>query len=259
MLLQTEDEFHFTSFVPIGNTIFELDGLRDAPVDVGSADEKWLTTVTGVIKKRMKSSKGSIHYNLMAVCKDRRLELQEKIQAIECLPKAGVKSSEAREATAQRLPASKASVGSVDKPSARGETGPGNANETSDSKKGSGTESGASEGSTADSDASNVSNHVDGDASEVDVKSEANLSKISAAVDKGINPASNAAVGSATAGEDVKRSASTPVDSAAADDATNSQPATKSAASELRQQLAQLRKDRLWVRVVWFLGFFRAL
>ncbi|KAL5012655.1 hypothetical protein ScPMuIL_011206 [Solemya velum] len=75
-----DDVFHFVGYLPIDNRLYELDGLKDGPVDLGSipADSDWLDAVRPVIEKRMqKYSADEIHFNLMAVVSDRK-DLYEK-------------------------------------------------------------------------------------------------------------------------------------------------------------------------------------
>jgi ubiquitin carboxyl-terminal hydrolase L5 len=46
--------FHFIAYVPINNRLYELDGLREGPIDLGpcSADA-WLNEVKPVIERRI--------------------------------------------------------------------------------------------------------------------------------------------------------------------------------------------------------------
>ncbi|KAG1659582.1 Ubiquitin carboxyl-terminal hydrolase isozyme L5 [Nymphon striatum] len=47
--------FHFVSYLPIDGRLYELDGLKDGPIDLGAipSDTYWLETVKPVIEKRM--------------------------------------------------------------------------------------------------------------------------------------------------------------------------------------------------------------
>lgn len=80
-----EDVFHFVSYIPIGGRLYELDGLKDGPIDLGAvgADQDWLNVVRPIIEKRMeKYSEGEIHFNLMAVVSDRQLIYQKQIDRL---------------------------------------------------------------------------------------------------------------------------------------------------------------------------------
>lgn len=80
-----EDVFHFVGYVPIDGRLYELDGLKDGPIDLGAvgADQDWLNVVRPIIEKRMeKYSEGEIHFNLMAIVSDRQLIYQRKIDQI---------------------------------------------------------------------------------------------------------------------------------------------------------------------------------
>lgn len=80
-----EDVFHFVSYIPIGGRLYELDGLKEGPIDLGAvaADQDWLNVVRPIIEKRMeKYSEGEIHFNLMAVVSDRQLIYQKQIDRL---------------------------------------------------------------------------------------------------------------------------------------------------------------------------------
>mmetsp|Transcript_22338 Transcript_22338/g.53137 ORF Transcript_22338/g.53137 Transcript_22338/m.53137 type:complete len:328 (-) Transcript_22338:215-1198(-) len=88
---QSEDVFHFVAYVPhTDGTVYELDGLQSGPIAVGKFTEdedkekackntKWLSVAREAIQKRMQGD--AIKFNLMAVTKDKRLGLKEKIAA----------------------------------------------------------------------------------------------------------------------------------------------------------------------------------
>ena len=49
-----EDAFHFVAYVPISGRLYELDGLKEGPVDLGKCDESdWLKTVKPVLDQRI--------------------------------------------------------------------------------------------------------------------------------------------------------------------------------------------------------------
>ena len=49
-----EDVFHFIAYVPINNRLYELDGLREGPIDLGPCSpDTWLNEVKPVIERRI--------------------------------------------------------------------------------------------------------------------------------------------------------------------------------------------------------------
>ncbi|XP_041481630.1 ubiquitin carboxyl-terminal hydrolase isozyme L5-like [Lytechinus variegatus] len=87
-----DDVYHFVSYMPILGRLYELDGLKDGPVDLGQVDEgDWLKTVKPVIEERIrKYSANEIHFNLMALITDRRMiyeketsRLQDQLKALQ--------------------------------------------------------------------------------------------------------------------------------------------------------------------------------
>lgn len=80
-----EDVFHFIGYVPIDGRLYELDGLKEGPIDLGVVPigEDWLNVVRPIIQKRIdKYSEGEIHFNLMAIVSDRQVVYQRQIDAI---------------------------------------------------------------------------------------------------------------------------------------------------------------------------------
>lgn len=80
-----DDVFHFVSYVPVNGRLYELDGLKEGPIDLGTVgtDQDWLNVVRPIIEKRMeKYSEGEIHFNLMAVVSDRQVIYQRKIDRL---------------------------------------------------------------------------------------------------------------------------------------------------------------------------------
>ena len=79
-----EDVFHFISYLPINGRLYELDGLKEGPVDLGViTDHNWLDVVRPVIEKRIqKYSEGEIHFNLMAIVSDRQMLCQRQLDVL---------------------------------------------------------------------------------------------------------------------------------------------------------------------------------
>ena len=88
---QSDDVFHFVAYIPhTDGNVYELDGLQSGPIVVGKYTEddqksnapkstKWLSVAREAIQKRMQGD--AIKFNLMAVTKDKRLGLKERIEA----------------------------------------------------------------------------------------------------------------------------------------------------------------------------------
>ncbi|UYV82619.1 UCHL5 [Cordylochernes scorpioides] len=71
-----DDVFHYVSYVPIDGRLYELDGLKEGPIDLGAIGpgRDWLEVARPVIERRMQRyNEGEIHFNLMAIVSDRRM------------------------------------------------------------------------------------------------------------------------------------------------------------------------------------------
>lgn len=84
---QTKDEdvFHFVAYAPIDGRLYELDGLKNGPIDLGAigSEQNWVDVVRPVIESRMqKYSEGEIHFNLMAIVSDRKMIYQRQIDQL---------------------------------------------------------------------------------------------------------------------------------------------------------------------------------
>lgn len=77
----TQDAFHYSSFVPIGGRLYEMDGLKPYPVDHGewTQMEGWTALFQCIIQQRLNQSK-DICFNLMAVVHD---PMQDLLRTVE--------------------------------------------------------------------------------------------------------------------------------------------------------------------------------
>lgn len=97
-----EDVFHFVSYLPINGRLYELDGLKEGPIDLGSVEgDNWLDVVRPVIEKRIqKYSEGEIHFNLMAIVSDRQMLYQRQLNEL-------ISSEDAMETDTKQVEAAK--------------------------------------------------------------------------------------------------------------------------------------------------------
>lgn len=79
----TEDVFHFISYVPFKNKLYELDGLQPGPILLGSFanEDEWIEIAKTEINKRiLKYSQDEIRFNLLAVVASKKTIVNEKIK-----------------------------------------------------------------------------------------------------------------------------------------------------------------------------------
>ncbi|XP_022131006.1 ubiquitin carboxyl-terminal hydrolase isozyme L5 [Pieris rapae] len=80
-----EDAYHFIGYIPIDGRLYELDGLRDGPIDHGPVgpDQDWLDVVRPIILKRINTyTEGEIHFNLMALVSNRKMIYERQIDEL---------------------------------------------------------------------------------------------------------------------------------------------------------------------------------
>ena len=86
---EDDDVFHFVGYVPKGKVVYELDGLRQGPINHGhfgneDDDKTWLDVAVPAIQRRIAAySTNEIKFNLLAVTKDQRISLRERIAELQ--------------------------------------------------------------------------------------------------------------------------------------------------------------------------------
>ncbi|KAL6464253.1 hypothetical protein MHYP_G00265700 [Metynnis hypsauchen] len=87
--VRTMEAFHFVSYVPIKDRLFELDGLKAYPIDHGpwGEEEEWTDKARRVIMERIGLATAGepyhdIRFNLMAVVPDRRMKYESRLEAL---------------------------------------------------------------------------------------------------------------------------------------------------------------------------------
>lgn len=80
-----DDLYHFLSYIHFDNHLWELDGLKEGPIDLGeSTKEEWLEKIGPVIQKRIERyAKSEIRFNLLAVVGNKKQIHSQEIQNLE--------------------------------------------------------------------------------------------------------------------------------------------------------------------------------
>ncbi|XP_066971736.1 ubiquitin carboxyl-terminal hydrolase isozyme L5 [Macrobrachium rosenbergii] len=103
---EDDDVFHFVGYIPVEGRLYELDGLKDGPIDLGpiAPGTDWLSVVQPVIQRRIqKYSEGEIHFNLMAIVSDRKMVIERNIARIQKEIEEGGMDSSVQEEELARL------------------------------------------------------------------------------------------------------------------------------------------------------------
>ncbi|KAJ8293052.1 Ubiquitin carboxyl-terminal hydrolase isozyme L5 [Rhodotorula toruloides] len=81
-----EDAYHFIAYLPIGDKLYELDGLKPMPVSHGEIPggrEKWTDMAREILERRIATyPAGEVMFNLLAVT-GRRTALQKRLAELE--------------------------------------------------------------------------------------------------------------------------------------------------------------------------------
>eukprot|EP01096_Ripella_sp_DP13-Kostka_P006552 TRINITY_DN2355_c0_g1_i1.p1 TRINITY_DN2355_c0_g1~~TRINITY_DN2355_c0_g1_i1.p1 ORF type:complete len:354 (+),score=166.00 TRINITY_DN2355_c0_g1_i1:80-1063(+) len=80
-----DDVYHFVSYVHVGDSLYELDGLKEGPIFLGKCTkETWLEAVRPAIHARIeKYAQNEIRFNLMAVIKNQKKVIAKKIEDLQ--------------------------------------------------------------------------------------------------------------------------------------------------------------------------------
>lgn len=84
-LKNKDDAYHFIGYMPIDGRLYELDGLKDGPIDHGVIPDTsdWFDIVHPIIMKRInKYTDGEIHFNLLAIVSDKKMLYEKKIEEL---------------------------------------------------------------------------------------------------------------------------------------------------------------------------------
>jgi len=97
-----EEAYHFIGYVPFRGKVWELDGLKSKPVEVGelpapdpapsgsdmAANRSWMDVVRPVLRMKMRKygggddENGSIKFNLLAIVKDQFCNLSDQLELL---------------------------------------------------------------------------------------------------------------------------------------------------------------------------------
>ncbi|NWU50154.1 UCHL5 hydrolase, partial [Dromas ardeola] len=70
-----EDAFHFVSYVPVNGRLYELDGLREGPIDLGACNQDdWISAVRPVIEKRIQNN---VHLTFSVLWKEEPMDTDQ--------------------------------------------------------------------------------------------------------------------------------------------------------------------------------------
>ena len=77
---EDDDVFHFISFVPYKNQLYELDGLQAGPISFGECTpENWTSKARDAIQARIqKYAASEIKFNLLAIVGDKVIQMEKE-------------------------------------------------------------------------------------------------------------------------------------------------------------------------------------
>jgi len=81
---EDDDVFHFVGYVPVGNNVYELDGLKSGPILLGEyKEDKWLDVARPAIQDRIsRYTQKEIRFNLLALVKSRKDVYEEELATL---------------------------------------------------------------------------------------------------------------------------------------------------------------------------------
>ncbi|CAD5229258.1 unnamed protein product [Bursaphelenchus okinawaensis] len=85
---EKEEAYHFVTYVPVNGHVYELDGLKEGPIDIGPIPDgkDWLDVVHGTLNARIeRHTHSEITFNLMAVVADRKEKYERELAAVESM------------------------------------------------------------------------------------------------------------------------------------------------------------------------------
>jgi len=83
-----DDVYHFTTYMPVGGKLYELDGLQSGPILLGDcvSDDSWYTQVVPIIQERIaryqSSGSSELRFNLLAVCRNQREHCKKELSQV---------------------------------------------------------------------------------------------------------------------------------------------------------------------------------
>eukprot|EP00301_Raphidiophrys_heterophryoidea_P000420 c10208_g1_i3.p1 GENE.c10208_g1_i3~~c10208_g1_i3.p1 ORF type:complete len:177 (-),score=47.14 c10208_g1_i3:108-638(-) len=79
-----DDVFHFISYVPVNGRLYELDGLKSGPIDLGECnDQDWKDKVSAAVGARIQRyAAAEIRFNLLAIVDRLKPRLQQRLDEL---------------------------------------------------------------------------------------------------------------------------------------------------------------------------------
>lgn len=81
-----DDVYHFIAYIPFKDYVYELDGLQKGPIklcEINKENDSWVNSAVPHIQERIQLySETEIRFNLMAVTKDQRVVVKDKINKL---------------------------------------------------------------------------------------------------------------------------------------------------------------------------------